>query len=329
MLLTIKISVCMKRILLTLGVLISLHLHVFAQCDACDRTNPAAENYWIGFVPANGLDVDGETVCITSDVTYTTVYIHNGGVLNICDGATLTTTNGTMSFFTASTINIYGSSKFVSNGAFAEFNGGVNIDDCSNNNNYFTNGAIAAPPSCTPLPVEMTYFIGSVENDSVLLEWETLWEKDNSHFYIQRSEDLATWVNVDTIQGNGNTTEALVYNHSHPSPNERINYYRLIQVDYDGTMSQSKIIVLDLSIEENIERALISPNPASNELNLVYDKNSINEIKVITPSGEEILFLKEFDSNSIQVDISDIDKGLYFVQFNYPEEVIIERLIVE
>ncbi|MGB0432700.1 MAG: hypothetical protein ACPGLV_19650, partial [Bacteroidia bacterium] len=72
----------------------------------------------------------------------------------------------------------------------------------SNNLFYFGIGS-----SGSALPVEFTYFDAkwNVISESVLLNWQTAMEENNSHFEVQRSFDGQVWEMVGTVQGQGST----------------------------------------------------------------------------------------------------------------------------
>ena len=74
----------------------------------------------------------------------------------------------------------------------------------------------------------------------------------------------------------------------------------------------------------------IYPNPASSELNLSWNEaNSPNQIRILNTVGSEIKTLSNLNSK-IQLDVSDLPKGMYFASFEYGGEArITKRILVQ
>jgi hypothetical protein len=102
--------------------------------------------------------------------------------------------------------------------------------------------SIIAP---TGLPVELLYFEGYESNSTNIIKWATASEWNSSHFEIQTSDDIEIWNNISTINAAGNSNSKLTYNIIDLNPKNRINYYRLVQYDFDGNYKIYGPIVLD------------------------------------------------------------------------------------
>jgi hypothetical protein len=102
--------------------------------------------------------------------------------------------------------------------------------------------SIIAP---TGLPVELLYFEGYASNSTNIIKWATASEWNSSHFEIQTSDDIEIWNNISTINAAGNSNSKLTYNIIDLNPKNRINYYRLVQYDFNGNYKIYGPIVLD------------------------------------------------------------------------------------
>ncbi len=88
----------------------------------------------------------------------------------------------------------------------------------------------------TVLPVELSAFEGENFNTTTnKLTWTTETERFNDFFLLERSVDMINWENVALVDGNGTTNELSFYQHWDNQFEAQINYYRLTQVDFDGT----------------------------------------------------------------------------------------------
>ncbi|NRA13450.1 MAG: T9SS type A sorting domain-containing protein, partial [Crocinitomicaceae bacterium] len=128
--------------------------------------------------------------------------------------------------------------------------------------------------NCTALPVELLNFSGFDNNGVNELNWITVTELNNDHFVVQRSSDGLTFETLGKVNGAGTTIEQQNYRYLDHSPNKGINYYRLKQIDYDGTQSLSETIAISGSSGSDIQ---IFPNPTTNDLFIELVENGSNE----------------------------------------------------
>ncbi|GEM_PF-4150300 len=125
------------------------------------------------------------------------------------------------------------------------------------NGGYFTIGSV--DEDATPLPVEMLYFLGFQEAESVILNWATATEINNDHFEVQRSIDGQEWQVIGIVDGFGTTSTQQDYSFIDTDPEIGIAYYRLRQVDFDGVFEYSSIVQVNYRFEDFSFN--IYPNP--------------------------------------------------------------------
>jgi hypothetical protein len=97
-------------------------------------------------------------------------------------------------------------------------------------------------------PVELTSFTGQVENNSIYLVWTTATEVNNMGFEIERAIQIGQWQEIGFVEGNGTTNEPQTYEYKDSLINvfaEKL-YYRLKQIDFDGTFEYSDEIEITL-----------------------------------------------------------------------------------
>ncbi|MBI5473015.1 MAG: hypothetical protein HY961_11775 [Ignavibacteriae bacterium] len=100
------------------------------------------------------------------------------------------------------------------------------------------------------LPVQLAHFTAQYANgnpSSVILSWKTISEINNYGFEIQKSQDAAT--NFQTIQnsftpGHGTTNQPQHYSYTDQAATSGVWYYRLKQIDLDGTVHFTEPIVV-------------------------------------------------------------------------------------
>ena len=108
------------------------------------------------------------------------------------------------------------------------------------------------------LPVELTYFAASKYNQKVMLEWETALELNSSHFIVERSTDGINYIPVGELSAAGESYEIQSYSFIDQNPLHE-NYYRLKQVDFDGSYEYSDIV---MAIVDQVQNDKLSVFPS-------------------------------------------------------------------
>ena len=85
------------------------------------------------------------------------------------------------------------------------------------------------------LPIRLIEFKGELINNSNVITWSTASELNNEYYYIDHSDDGTNWSTITQLSGAGTSSEIKSYKVIHNDPEIVINYYKLYQVDYDGT----------------------------------------------------------------------------------------------
>jgi hypothetical protein len=113
-----------------------------------------------------------------------------------------------------------------------------------------------------PAPVELLNFSGVYNHGNAELTWQTAMELNNDYFELQRSTDGITFQTIAKINGAGNSSSVLNYNYTDSGFSGTVVYYRLLQHDFDGTASASKIVTVSLNRTGSLP-VVIMPNPFS------------------------------------------------------------------
>ncbi len=102
----------------------------------------------------------------------------------------------------------------------------------------------AAASSSSPLPVALLSFTGEAIKDGIKLDWRTASEINNSHFELTRFTASDSERSIGEVDGSGNSSSQISYEFIDPQPLKGWNYYRLTQVDFDGTSSDEGTIAV-------------------------------------------------------------------------------------
>lgn len=181
-------------------------------------------------------------------------------------------------------------------GAFAAWNG-------SGAASGYSNYPSCTPPIPTSMPIKLASFIAKPTNDfEVTLYWQTTSETDFSHFEIQRSRDALGFESIGRQESQKIASDLLNYSFVDNKPFDQISYYRLKEVDLDGSYSFSKIVSVNSINSE--QKIFTFPNPVNNSFEIAGVKSDeIREISLLNITGKHIKTLNSFNE---VIDISDI-----------------------
>lgn len=182
--------------------------------------------------------------------------------------------------------------------------------------------ASAPPLPPPPLPVTLVRFNGQKGvNGFNELEWVTSSETSNDYFEIQKSSDAKTFTTVGNIAGAGDSKEMNTYRFTDESPYPITTYYRLNQVDYDGTATLSRIIAVR---SDNVAReSAVFPNPSQHIIEVATsDGSAVSGLRVMDLNGRELL--RKQDGK--ELDVSELNRGEYIVEFNSGGELVRKKI---
>ena len=174
------------------------------------------------------------------------------------------------------------------------------------------------------LPVELISFTAEAQGADAVLAWTTATEIDNSHFELEASATglASDFVRIDIIESeamNGNSQNEINYEYIDKLAAARgdIVYFRLKQVDHDGTETYTPVRVVNF---EDIELVtVLYPNPAKNgETVTIYTEDRlIEKVEIYSFEGHLVKVVEELgDSKVTSIGTSDLLTGMYLVVVN-------------
>ena len=127
------------------------------------------------------------------------------------------------------------------------------------------------------------------------LNWATASEANNKLFEIQSSRNGTDWMKIGAVEGNGTSTQMNYYRFVDEDKVGN-NYYRLKQIDLDGTATFSEIVAADCFRNNELEIQLF-PNPTTDKFSVVLAESTyeIIELKLVNSLGQ-IIEEKTIDS---------------------------------
>ena len=171
------------------------------------------------------------------------------------------------------------------------------------------------------LPVEWLRFTAEITRERYgHLRWQTANEVNNDRFEVERSTDASTWQRIGTVAA----APSFVYRFVDETPLDAVTYYRLRQVDLDGTEHLSETVVLRPNGAENPSG--IYPNPASSGGTLALPTaDGPLVVTVFDAAGKQLLHLPNCGAT---LSLDGWASGVYQLRFTVAGRSWQERLVV-
>ncbi|RAU83391.1 T9SS type A sorting domain-containing protein [Pontibacter arcticus] len=169
-----------------------------------------------------------------------------------------------------------------------------------------------------PLPVELISFKGKVQDIGTVLNWATAMEKNNDVFIVERSQDGENFAAHGQVKGSGNSSAKLSYSYTDATATPGIYYYRLQQVDLDGTVSFSKVISVELvgnPTSKNEKMAVVYPTIVNQDVNVNLHVARA-QLLILDASGKTMATIESSSAANQTVSVSHLPGGAYFLVVN-------------
>jgi hypothetical protein len=191
-----------------------------------------------------------------------------------------------------------------------------------------------------PLPVSMGSFTHSVNKRDVILQWNTLWELNNSGFDIERQLISANgigapWQKISFMDGHGTSNQQHDYIYRDAKLETGKYRYRLKQVDYNGNYERfplsSDVLVGTPSVSELSQNY---PNPFNPLTKIDYSISVNGKVSIIIydVSGRQISELvnevKTAGYYSAEFNASALASGVYFYKIITPDFSQVRKMLV-
>jgi hypothetical protein len=180
------------------------------------------------------------------------------------------------------------------------------------------------------LPITLMYFTAKQNDSQVMLQWATASEKDNEYFSLEKSRDGRQFNEIGRVAGAGTSTVKLTYQFTDDFPFGGTSYYRLKQVDLDGTFTYSRIVAVNSEVTAALR---IYPNPLTqNELWVETTDAQADDIRITIHNTVGKLLLDKIYAYepAVKVDLSLIrrEPGLYIVSVRRKSRIERHKLVI-
>ncbi len=186
------------------------------------------------------------------------------------------------------------------------------------------------------VPVLLSKFEAYKNQQDVNLTWETALEINNNYFELERSTDNVNFETIAKVKGNGNSSKLKSYGYTDINALltfEQLDqlYYRLKQVDFDGssTYSHTKVVSLGSLSAANV---LVQPNPTNGNFTVrVLEANPAQSITLsIVDMFGNTVFSKQGILEAGQINVNaELATGVYTLLVNTGENQTAIRILIQ
>ncbi len=186
------------------------------------------------------------------------------------------------------------------------------------------------------VPVELISFTADVNSDKVLLQWQTATELNNLGFEIERKSDKNGWRMIGFKEGKGTTTEIQNYVFSDDLfgiESEHL-YYRLKQIDFDGTFEYSEVVevVVGIPTEFSLEQNYPNPFNPLTTIRFTISDLRFTVLKVYDVLGNEIAILvneeKPIGIYEVEFNATTLPSGIYFYKLRAGDFIETRKMVL-
>jgi hypothetical protein len=181
-----------------------------------------------------------------------------------------------------------------------------------------------------PLPVELIDFKAEKKDNNTYLTWHTASEINCNYYLIERStSDMDHFTAIGTVFSKGFSSELTTYKFvDYDTPNE-INYYKLIEFDFDGYRDELGVVAVNSSNKDGMLSVSIIQ---SNDSKIYFDVYNISGNRLwveLTDLNGNILTEQQFEiSEPIVYRLSiNVNKGFYLLKVSDSKNLVVKKLI--
>ncbi len=204
----------------------------------------------------------------------------------------------------------------------------------SNSSNYISTQLASGEivPSAT-LPVKLISFDAVKNNQTIDISWSTASEINSDYFDIMRCGIDSKWELISTVRAAGNSNKILHYAITDTSPRPGINYYKMVEYDFDGTQQESKVLSVSNPLVV-LTHLTAFPNPTSNTTTFIFYTENAGTyyLKVFSTSGEQVykaLLFGNEGENRFSINMQDYAEGTYSFQLYSEAQMLSEIKVVK
>ncbi len=139
------------------------------------------------------------------------------------------------------------------------------------------------------LPIALSSYNVNLNKDKVLIDWSTAQEQNNRFFTVEKSGDGINYHALGKVAGAGNSSVKHSYQMTDYAPLEGVNYYRLHQTDYDGTIKYYEVKKINYLTGKPFTASIRNNGSGQVSITINTAKAMLINMSVVDMQGKNIL----------------------------------------
>ncbi|WP_185152849.1 T9SS type A sorting domain-containing protein [Fulvivirga aurantia] len=192
-------------------------------------------------------------------------------------------------------------------------------------NNLTGFGRFGGTSNSNALPVEyLTIKAIALENINQI-KWATATEINSQAFIVERSTNGKDWLEIGEVAAAGNSSSKIDYDFTDYEP-KQVSYYRLNQIDYDGTENLSDVLKVTRDFDESV--VSVFPNPFRKTI-LVRNLPQGEEVdvQVSTIAGNNVYSQDIVVNNGLKIELPELKDGVYVLKLTFGDQTILRKIM--
>lgn len=163
-----------------------------------------------------------------------------------------------------------------------------------------------------PLPVELILFNAESDSKVTRINWATASEKNSSHFDVERSSNGLNFESIGSVSAKGYSSQKISYAFQDEKPLTGTSYYRLKQVDLDGTFEYSRLV--SVKRKDGPATLTLFPTVTTGDINLEFPLSlAETNIQLYTTAGRLVQSVTiPAQLTNFKVNVERLQTGNYF-----------------
>lgn len=172
------------------------------------------------------------------------------------------------------------------------------------------------------LPVVLTKLTVEAKGTAASVLWQTAIEENSDYFIVEHSTDGRYFSQIGKVKAFGFSQESIDYQFMDYQPARGINYYRLKQQDFDGTIHDHGIVSVSFD-DSGKETLLVFPNPVDKQATITW-QGEAETLKLSDANGRllrTIVLNQDPEGGHRSMDLSSLPHGAYYLRLEGRDRV--------
>lgn len=182
------------------------------------------------------------------------------------------------------------------------------------------------------LPVTLTAFSASCMDEYVLLSWTTETEQNAEKFIIEKSINGFNWSEIGTVPAQGNSSSITDYSFEDKNLRNRITYYRLRQVDFNG--DEEMFDAQSLKACDDLVNNVTVNSHDNGQYQITFQTEDYETVQVdlYSVSGQKVRETKTLDLNTGEnvfiFNDDHVSNGVYMIYIESPTIYLTHKILI-